>query len=179
MRAFRSIAIVLAAVVTLLSFGLASSFAQGATPTPEPGAAQGVEYPVAVHAGTCAMPTPEPEFDLSSTIVAGSDVAEAEFIGVTPGPPALAASGTIDSSLADLAATERVIALHKSAEEYDTLVACGFIAGMSAEGQLVVTLQPVEDSGVSGIAIFTENDGQTDVTVYVISPDAMPATPGA
>ena len=178
MRVIRSFGVIAMVIASLLSVVWVAN-AQEATPTAEPGAAQGVEYPVAVHAGTCAMPTPEPEFDLSSTIVVGSDVAEAEFIGITPGPPALAASGTIDSSLADLAATERVIALHQSADEYDTLVACGFIAGLNAEGQLVVTLQEVEMSGVSGIAFFTENEDQTDVSVYVLSPDAMPATPGA
>lgn len=179
MRTFRSIAVALAAIVTLLSFGLVSAFAQDATPTPQPGAAQGVEYPVAIHAGTCQMPTAEPEFDLSNTIVAGSDVAEAEFIGMTSGPPALVTESTADMSLTDLAGSERVIALHKSADEFETLVACGFIAGMNADGELVITLQPVEDSGVSGVAILTDNDGKTDVKVYVLSPDAMPATPGA
>lgn len=179
MRMIRFGAIAFMAIVSMLSFGWASSLAQDATPTPEPGAAEGVEYPVAVHEGTCEMPTAEPKFELSTTIVAGSDNAEAELVGEMPGSPALVSSGTIDMALADLAGAPHVLALHESADTYETLVACGTIAGTINDGTLVVTLQPVMDSGVSGIAIFEEDGDSTNASVYVISPDAMPATPGA
>lgn len=150
------------------------------TPTVAPGAPpQGVAYPVAIHQGACPQPTPEPEINLSDTIVAGSDSEDATFVGVTPGQPALVSSTEAEIGLEDLAGVERVIALHKSAEEFDTLVACGTISGEMANDELVVTLQPVENSGVSGVAVLSDNDGKTDIKVYVLSPEAVPATPGA
>lgn len=179
MRTFRTVTIAFVAIVSMLSFGWASGLGQEATPTPEPGAAMGVEYPVAIHEGTCEMPTAEPLFDLNSTTVVGSDNAEAELVGEMPGPPALISTGTVDLPLTDIASAPHVVALHESADAYDTLVACGTIAGTVDEGTLVITLQPVMDSGVNGVAIFTEDGESTNVQIYVISPDAMPATPGA
>lgn len=179
MRISRSIVIVAMAIVSMLSFGMATSFAQEATPTAEPGAAEGVIYPVAVHEGTCEMPTPEPEFTLNDTIVVSSDVAEAELIGDAPGQPALISETSAEVALADLGSAPRVLAIHQSAEEFGTLVACGSISGMLADGEMVITLQPVEQSGVSGIAIMTEEDGETNFQIYVVSPETTPATPGA
>ena len=151
-----------------------------ATPTVAPGApAQGVAYPVAIHQGSCPTPTPEPEITLANTIVAGSDVAEGTFVGVTPGQPALVSSTEADISLDELAGVQRVIAVHKSEQEYSTLVACGTISGVKANGQLVIALQEVEMSGITGTAVLEENDDQTDIRVYVNSPEAVPATPGA
>ena len=125
------------------------------------------------------MPTPEPEINLANTIVAGSDVAEGTFVGVTPAQPALVSSTEADISLTDLASVQRVIALHKSPNEFATIVACGTISGTMANDELVVTLQPVQNSGVSGVAVLTQNDDKTDIKVYVNSPEAVPATPGA
>ena len=151
-----------------------------ATPTVAPGApAQGVEYPVAIHQGACPMPTPEAEITLANTVVAGSDVAEGTFVGVTPSQPALVSATEAEISLDDLAGVERVIAVHKSPEEFGTLVACGTISGVKADGQLVVALQEVEMSGITGVAVLEENDDQTDIRVYINSPEAVPATPGA
>ncbi len=178
MRIVRSLGVMALVIASLLSVVWAAASAQQATPTVSPGAPpQGIEYPVAVHMGACPMPTPEAEITLANTIVAGSDVAEATFIGVTPGQPVLVSSTEADISLDDLAGTERVIALHKSADEFGTLVACGTISGTKADGLLVISLQEVEMSGVSGIAILDENEDQTDIKVYVNSPEAVPATP--
>ena len=151
-----------------------------ATPTVAPGApAQGVEYPVAIHQGSCPMPTPEAEITLANTIVAGSDIAEGTFVGVTPSQPALVSSTEADISLDDLAGVQRVIAVHKSAEEFGTLVSCGTISGVKANGELVIALQEVEMSGITGTAVLEEADDQTEIRVYLNSPEAMPATPGA
>jgi hypothetical protein len=125
------------------------------------------------------MPTPEPEFNLANTIVSNSDVAEAEIVGQSPGQPALVSGNTVDVALEDLVSSPRAIAVHQSPDEFGTLVACGTIAGTLAEGQLVITLQEVEGSGVSGIAFLTADDDQTEIAVYVLSPEATPATPMA
>lgn len=185
MRMSRSIAIVAMAIVTMLSFGAATSFAQ-ATPTPPPAGApttpqsgQGVPYPVAMHAGTCEAPTPEPEVNLENTTVAGAGAEEGEIIGQNPGPPALVSVSAVDLPLADLGASPRIIAVHTSPDEFGTLVACGTIAGTLVDGQMVIALQPVQDSGVSGVALLSEDDGQTNIVVYLSSPDAVPATPAA
>lgn len=175
MRIVRSLGVMALVVASLLSVVWAAS-AQQATPAPA-GAPQGVDYPVAVHMGTCESPTPEAEITLANTIVAGSDVAEGTFIGVTPGQPALVSSTEAEIALDDLASVERVIAVHKSPEEFGTLVACGTISGTKADGSLVIALQEVEMSGITGIAVFDENDDQTDIKVYVNSPETVPATP--
>jgi len=164
-------------IASILSVVWAAS-AQQATPTTVPaGVPQGTEYPVAVHMGSCEAPTPEAEIELANTIVAGSDIAEGTFIGVTPGQPALVSSTTAEISLDDLAGTERVIAVHQSAEEFGTLVACGTISGTKANASLVISLPEVNGSGVNGIAVLDENDDSTDIKVYVISPSVVPATP--
>lgn len=178
----RTLAGAVMALLTLLMLGVAPGLAQQATPTPPPGsppASSGGELPVAVHPGTCPQPTPEPEFTLTNTIVAGSEVAEAEVVGETPGPSVLASSSAADIALADLAGSPRVIAVHQSPDEFGTLVACGTIAGLLSDGTMTVSLQEVEGSGISGVAILQEDGDQTNISVYVLSPEAAPATPAA
>lgn len=178
MRVVRSFGVMALVIASLLSVVWAAASAQQATPTVDPGAPpQGVEYPVAVHMGSCASPTPEAEITLANTIVAGSDIAEGTFIGVTPGQPTLVSSTSADITLDDLASQERVIAVHESEEAFGTLVACGTISGTKANGQLVISLPEVNGSGINGVAVLDENDDQTDIRVYVISPSAIPATP--
>lgn len=82
----------------------------------------------------------------------------------------------VDQPLADLAQTPRVIQVHQG-PELGTVVACGNIAGTVVEDQMVIALQPVGDTGVSGIALLNQVEDQTNVVTYVVSPNAVPATP--
>ena len=173
MRRNRSAIGAIFALFALLALGVGSGFAHQATP-----ATFGGELPVAVHAGTCQQPTAEPDFTLTTTIVAGSEVADAEVVG-SPGPSVLASSSSADISLTELAGSPRVIAVHQSPDQFGTLVACGAIAGLLSDGTLTVSLQEVGGSGITGVAILQENDDATDIIVYVNSPEAAPATPMA
>lgn len=222
MRMSRSIAVVTMAIVFMLSFGAAASFAQTGTPTPTteaptpsptppqptpspeptpsptpeptpsptppapstpvpatPQSGQGVPYPVAMHQGTCESTTPEPEVTFDNTSAAGAGVEGAQIVGQNPGPPALVSVGAVDVPLAELAGTPRVIAIHQGPEQFGTVVACGNIAGTLVDGQMVIALQPIQNSGISGVALLNEVDDQTNIVVYVTSPDAVPATPAA
>ena len=218
MRTSRSIAIVMLAIVAMLSFGGASSFAQTASPTPSPTAppptptqppptpsptaqpspsptvapptappvstpvpatpmsGQGAPLPIAIFQGTCESSSPQAEVALSNTTVAGAGAEEGQIIGQNPGPPALVSISAVDQPLADLAQTPRVIQVHQG-PELGTVVACGNIAGTVVEDQMVIALQPVGDTGVSGIALLNQVEDQTNVVTYVVSPNAVPATP--
>lgn len=218
MRMTRSIAIVMLAIVAMLSFGGASSFAQTASPTPSPTAppptptqppptpsptaqpspsptvapptappmstpipstpmsGQGVPHPVAIHQGTCESTTPQAETVLENTTVAGAGAEDGQIVGQNPGPPALVSISAVNVPLSDLGQTPRVLAVHQG-PELGTVVACGNIAGTLVDGQMVIALQPVQNSGISGVAMLSEVDDQTNIVTYVVSPSAVPATP--
>lgn len=78
---------------------------------------------------------------------------------------------TIDLSLDDLVAEEHAIAI-ESAEDEGELVACGDIAGiLTPNGDLVLALRELNDSGFAGVAYLSANtDGpdQTDVSLFLV-----------
>lgn len=129
-----------------------------------------------MHQGTCESTTPEAEVQLENTTVAGAGAEDGQVIGQNPGPPALVSISAVDLPLDELGQTPRVIAIHQG-PELGTVVACGNIAGTLVDGQMVIALQPVQNSGISGVAMLSEEDGQTNIVTYVTSPDAIPATP--
>ncbi|HEU0165651.1 MAG TPA: hypothetical protein VFQ54_11460 [Thermomicrobiales bacterium] len=148
--------------------------ADDATPTPL--AAAG--YPVAIHEGTCASPTAQPAYEIDNTTIVGSGSDPSDTIGGTVNQPVLEASATVKAKLDDVASQPHVIAVHASPTDYNTLIACGQVAGTKEDGKLVVALIPVNGSGVSGVAILDEDtsgvlglgDDQIKATVYLIAP---------
>jgi hypothetical protein len=115
----------------------------------------------------------------------GDAVLDAEEIGVEDVvaipllPIIYSAHGTIDAPFAPIFNQPNVIAVHKSSEEYATIVACGNVGGIEFEGQdeVVVGLAPVNDSGVRGYAVFEYDsvlfgDDRTEVTAYLF--DRLP-----
>lgn len=177
----RALVALLAICAALMSFGGAVS-AESATATP---VADGNGYPVAIHQGTCASPTAEPAWKVSTTsgIVADDNA----IVGTPAGATVYEASASINAKLDDLGKQPYVIALHASADDYGTLVACGSIAGPKKDGKLVVALEPVDGSKVSGIAIFDEDKSgvlglggdKVQVTVYVSDGRGPSSTPAA
>ncbi len=143
--------------------------------TPATGDATGGNYPVAIHQGTCEAPTAQPAYQLDNTAPVGADESDAEILGQPTGAPVLTTSSTIDATLADVANGGNVVAVHSSPEEFGTIIACGQIAGPNIDGQLVIALQPVGESTVSGVATLSSDtsgvlglgDDQIQVTVYV------------
>ena len=161
------------ALASSLALGT-TALAQEATPGATPGGpSEG--FPVAVHEGTCDNPTAEPLFDLGNAVAPGTGEDEPETVGQQTGAIVLQTDGTIDATLDDLGNAPHVVAVHQSPEEYDTIIACGEIAGIKTDGRLVVALAPVGDSTTVGVAVFNEDESgvlglgedQVQGTVYV------------
>lgn len=61
------------------------------------------------------------------------------------------------------------INIQKSNDEQDVLVACGNVGGKMWDGELIVGLQQVSDSGLAGIALLREANEQTIISLYVMT----------
>jgi hypothetical protein len=158
-----------------------SVLAQDATPSSTPlGPSEG--YPVAIHQGSCDDLTAQPNFEIANAVTVGVGTeGEVETVGSTEGAAIITdATGTIDISLDDLAQQGNAVAVHASADEYDTIVACGNIAGIKEEGRVVIPINSGENSTVVGVAILEEDDDQVNATVYLFdTQDEQAATPAA
>ena len=74
----------------------------------------------------------------------------------------------VQESLEELISGEHVIAVHQSAVNFDDLIACGDIAGEPTDGQLVVQLEELNDSGYSGEALLESNDDDTTTVTIAL-----------
>jgi hypothetical protein len=186
MRLVRLIATVFLLAILFASTA-GSGAAQEATADATPGGpTEG--YPVAIHEGSCDEPMTEPAWEIGNAVAVGVDQDEPDVIGSALTRTIAATSSELDFSLDSANETDYVIAIHASPEDQETVVACGQVTGIRAEGKLVVALAPVGESEVTGIAIFDEDTGglldlgedQTQVTVYIVVPsDGDEATPPA
>jgi len=176
------------ALVTLTLAGTTAGPAaaqEAATPSPATTTANAVS-PVAIHQGTCASPVGQPAFMLEDATPWGSGDDAPTVVGTNPGSPVAVSQSEISASLDDLTATPYVVAVHASADDYGTIVACGQIAGTEHAGALVIQLAAAGDSTVSGIAVIEQTDGlhlnlgddrniqitedKLDITVYLMRP---------
>lgn len=155
----RHIIAALAAVAMLIAGGAVAS-AQVGTATPGP-SARGAAYPVSVHVGTCENPVAQPVGPTVDTKVAGMND-DSEFIGIGAQAPVLVAKTDLDGVLDDYTGTPHVVAVHASAEEYGTIVACGEIAGYAKDDTLVFALRSVSGAQVSGIAVLSQGKSLLD-----------------
>jgi hypothetical protein len=139
-------------------------------------------HPAHIHAGTCdtigevlfplndvtsgdAAATPSMEMDMAATPEAGAT---------------LHSTTTVDVALDDILAGEHAINVHQSAENIDVYVACGDVTGEATDGMLTVELQELNDSGMSGEAMLTDNgDGTTTVEIHLMQDESGMATPAA
>jgi hypothetical protein len=184
----RSIRAILAVFLVSLFFGstVGSAVAQEAAAEATPGGpSEG--YPVSIHEGTCAEPTSEPAWEIGTALSIGVGQEEPEVVGAALTRTITATSNDLDLNIDSVVESDHLIAVHASPEEENVLVACGQIAGIKVNGELVVALVPVGDSQVNGIAIINEDsagmleleEGQSRVIVYVVTPDNESATPEA
>jgi hypothetical protein len=82
----------------------------------------------------------------------------------------------VEAPLEDILATEHAIKVHLSANEIDTYIACGDLAGQPTDGQLEIALEEQNDSGYEGTARLTNTgDGITTVDIVL----GMAGTPEA
>ncbi len=127
-----------------------------------------VPHPSHIHAGDCSMPG-EVIFGLSEVGVVGN---EAE--GAASHTHVDIGLSTVDAPLADILAADHSIMVHQSADELETILACGSIGGHDVDGRFLVGISPVADSGYAGIAWLTDNgDGTTGVEVTLLQTGEM------
>jgi len=157
--------IAVATAIMLLGMAGAGGTAQDRTDAP---------HPAHVHRGSCADLDPEPEYPLADVAPVSSQANPGSIdVGTT----------TLDVSLDDLLAEPFAINVHASAENVETYIACGDIAGPVVDGTLAIGLAEQNDSGYAGVAVLSTNGaGGTEVTVYLgfgLSDGSAGATPGA
>jgi plastocyanin len=124
--------------------------AQGATDAP---------HPSHIHIGTCADLDPNPEYPLADVAPVSADAAPRSIeAGVI----------SLEVTLDELLASPFALNVHESAENIANYIACGDVVGPVVDGTLVIGLTEQNDSGYSGVAVFTTSEaGGTDVAVYL------------
>ncbi len=128
--------------------------------------AQSANHPAHIHEGTC---------DNLGDIVEPLDnisLGEApQLSGSSSAIPVLVSDTLVPLTLEDMFAADHAINIHESADNIQEYIACGAIGGPVRGGVLVVGLGELNNSGVSGIAVLTEEEGGTNVDVYLTSVD--------
>lgn len=157
--------------------------AQQASPAATPGGpSEG--FPVAIHTGSCGDLSPDPAYEIGDAITFGTtNENEPETIGAEGGVTTvlLGVSADVDNDLASLGSDGHAVVVHAGPDD-PTPIACGNIAGAVVDGQLAIAIAPVEGSTVVGVALLEDNDGQTNVKVYLFdtaATDQGQATPAS
>ena len=159
------------APATALMLGLSSLVS-----VPHTSAHGGTQHPVTINAGTCA--------ELGEVVIPLGDAGDHLPIdGVASAGEAQGSETAVqvDGSLtkvslafADLIGQPHAIALHASADDIDTVIACGDIGGKAMGTQFPVGLAQVDASGTWGVAILQDNgDGTTEVGIYVVKDESV------
>lgn len=155
------------ALVLALVGGSAAVFGQG-TPGASPEASSGPVHPAHIHAGVCP--------DVGDVVFPLENVVEMDHSGMAS-PDAMATPMAADSMMALGSTTvveapldvilgaEHAINVHKSPDEMSVYVACGDITGEAENGELVIDLMELNDSGVEGQATLTDNGDDTTTVV--------------
>lgn len=155
-------------------------FQQGtvpSTPPPSPPQASVEGFPVGIHSGDCTNWTVEPAYDADvfqqTNVAAPDEQAPGDQSAATP--PAAAALGPMhkvegelgedDSGQTLLDEGPYIVGVHESAENYETLVACGPVLEIIEGDDLLVPLKPVGDSNYTGTVLINRENG--DLTGYL------------
>lgn len=146
----------------------------------------GPSHPAHIHVGDCANADPNPLATLNNVAMPLSEDEEDNAPQGTLTATAVTYSMTDEVDLNfedDVLATAHSIIVHESEENIANYIACADIGGMVVDGELLVALHPLNDSGYSGIAKLTsDDDGNVDVEIFLAEPagDVDPAaTPAA
>jgi hypothetical protein len=167
--------------------GVTSSVAaqDSATPpmTDQPSA--GIDtHPAHIHMGTCDT-LGDVVFPLTDVTLGDPDATPSATpplaMTSTPGSDITDQSTTIvQAALADIISGGHAINVHESAEQIDVYIACGDVTGEATDGMLTVELQELNESGVAGEAMLTDNgDGTTTVEIHLMPSETTMATPAA
>ena len=119
-------------------------------------------HPAHIHSGTCD--------DLGDIVVPLSDVTEqtaGENFGAASAVLVKESETDVELPLGDILAAPHAINVHESAEAIQNYIACGDIGGRVIDGDLVIGLRELNDSGHHGVAVLAGADAGTGVTIYL------------
>ncbi len=145
----------IAAVAVLLGAGVVAGTARAQDDPP---------HPVHVHSGSCD--------DLGEIGAPLDDIAAVTggaFEGAGAAVPVMLSATEIGVPLATILAAPHAINVHESAENIGEYVACGDIGGQVIDGRLVIGLQEINGSDLSGVAVLeADDDDETDIALYLM-----------
>lgn len=179
-----------ASLAAALTVGLVGAgLAQDATPTAMSGDPVAGAFANHFHLGTCDDLDPQPAVALADLTFPdwvasmageadGDDIEvvipEPEDFGAAPIPVAVATT-EVPVALSAIVAGGHALNVHHP-DDPSVYVACGNVGGVADErGDLFIGLDPVDDSGFSGVAWLHDNGGSTTVVVFLSHPSAQTA----
>lgn len=131
-------------------------------------------HPAHIHAGSCAELDPNPVAPLNNvTPRLNDDEDDNAAQGILTAPRVLySESDDIELNFEDdVLASSHAIVVHESEENIQNYIACADIGGVVVDDELVVSLQPVNDSGYTGIVkLDADDEGEVDVEIYLAEP---------
>jgi plastocyanin len=119
-------------------------------------------HPAHIHSGTCD--------NLGDIVAPLSDVTEltaGESFGVPTAVLVKESDTEVELPLGDILSAPHAINVHESAEAIQNYIACGDVGGRVIDGDLVIGLRELNDSGHHGVAVLEGDDDKTEVTVYL------------
>ncbi|MBW3632097.1 MAG: cupredoxin family copper-binding protein [Chloroflexi bacterium] len=170
-----SIPVAILMVIVSISAPLARGQGEGDAP-----------HPAHIHSGTCD--------NLGDIVAPLSDVTEltaGENFGAESAILVKQSDTDVELPLGDILSAPHAINVHESAEAIQNYIACGDIGGRVIDGDLVIGLRELNESGHHGVAVLRGADAGTGVTVYLAeegaeaeadqaaAPDAAPAATDA
>lgn len=136
-----------------------------------------LEFPAAIHAGTCEAPGDE-VLALDDLVRLPDDAPDSGERAGAPGSQVV--HGTtddyeIDLTVDDLFAADHILAVFDA--EGTTILACGPIGAYTYEdgNDVAIGLRSQGDSPYSGVAIFEGDDDGTGVDIYLVNNTPAPA----
>jgi len=80
-------------------------------------------------------------------------------------------SDSLDLKWDDMLSQADAITVHDSQSNIKSYLACGVIGGVVVDDSLAIALEPMNNSGYSGIALLKKDDGgKVDVEIYLAEP---------
>ena len=146
------------------SVALALCLSLGATLVASAGSGDDdTSFGAGIYQGSCDIPGDRADFDIGDLEADDDDDAATPKIGGTPvAGPVYAEDEGLSASLDDLTSNPYVVVIRQSEAADAPIVACGAITGEQTNDELRVTLDPIDDSGVSGLATFGPADARND-----------------
>ena len=124
-------------------------------------------HPAHIHSGTCD--------NLGDIVVPLDDVTEltaGENFGAASAILVKQSNTDVELPLGDILAGPHAINIHESAEAIQNYIACGDIGGRVIDGDLVIGLRELNESGHHGVAVLEGADAGTGVSVYLAEEEA-------